>query len=400
MGSEPDELFDKVFSSQSPPPTPPATFQERVYPELLLHQAPHGVHYYGSLQQVTRQFVDDNSSKNIMQFSNSNLGVRLREMVHAWDAIDSEGRHSFNNPDSDFNGPVSSSSAANSLFSWSTSDVSIAARKRQLLERSATSQSLNGTISNRSDPGLPLPTSAGSNPLALQRLPRVVERESNKFIQDRIEVIKAHHKSEASKKIDERKRRDHEMHLQRIKRKEAEYERSLKAAIALQNMNRQSGFFGSLFGFSQKQNSSSFTLDILEPEPYPTFTQATPPMRSATASPSKPKKSSLFSFRSPTKVAEGVASTSPEFTMAKPSMDDGSTRSVISSEDGGDNQEKTTNVAAGFEGLDSMLDSLNGAPSKSENNSVGDILSSPIERSFSSNQFIALEPKKLPVEKS
>lgn len=354
MGCEPDELLEKVFPSQPQPPDPHSTFQERVYPEKLLHQAPHAAHYYGSLQQVTRQFVDDSPSK-IVNFSSSNLGIQLRDNVHAWDSIDSEGRNPREHEPAS-SGTISSNSGANSLFSWSTSDTLIAARKIQLQKRSTASLSLHGTTSNGSEGAdLTLPTVAGSSPLvgsksltgsrplALKRLPRIVEMESDKFIQNRIEIIKAHHKNEASKKIDERKRRDHEMHLQRIKRKEAEYERSLKEAIALQNINRLSGFFGSIFGFL-KQNSSSFTLDILEPGPYPSPTPGTPPLGSGAASPSTFKRSSFLPFRS-----LKSATSSPQSTRAKTSLDDGSTRCVVIP-DVERNGKKNDNLAAAFEG--------------------------------------------------
>lgn len=401
MGSEQEELLDQVFSTWPSPPDPPATFQERVYPELLLHQAPHAGQYYGSLQQVARQFDDD--SKNIMNFASCNLGSRLREKVHAWDSIDSEGPNTSKEQESN-PGTMSSRSGANSLFSWSTSDTLIAARKRQLQERSTVSLSLNGSISNGSElVDLPLPSMAGSRRLAMRQLPRIVEAESDKFIQDRIDIIKAHHKNEASKKIDERKRRDHEMHLQRIKRKEAEYERSLRAAIALQSTNRLSGFFGSIFGIL-KQNSSSFTLDMLEPAPYPSPTSGTPPPHSRAASPSKFNRSSFLPFRAFNK----SATSSPQSTRAKTSLDD-TTRSFAGSEDTRDSNRN--DHAAAFEGLSIMLDSLSDLPSKNdmsppiqanppyETNPLDDILSSPIDKRFSGSHFIALEPQKLPVTK-
>lgn len=401
MGKEPDELFDKVFSFQPECSESPAIHHERVYPELLLHQAPHAAQYYGSLQQFTRQFVDEESHRSIVQFSSSKLEQLLREKVNAWNSNDSEARLNSADRDMTVSVPVSSNSAVNSLFSWSTSDSSIAARKRQLQERSATSPSLNGRDSNATEsrPSLPLPAPRLPKALVMQRLTHVIEKESNRFIQDRIEVIKAHHRREASKKIDERKRKDHEMHLQRIKRKEEEYERSLKAAIALQNMNRQSGFFGTLFGLSLKQYSSSFTLDILESDPpsYPPPAVASPTIvKPKTPIQAKSKRSAFFPtnlFRSSNKSLRSLVTTSPQSTSrAETSFDNSSTKSVVTSDPETAHDADKDNFVA-FDGLDEVLGSLDQTLMKKVDNPLTDISSSPSKDNLpSTHQFIALKP--------
>lgn len=72
------------------------------------------------------------------------------------------------------------------------------------------------------------------------KLNRIVDRESNKFIHKRIQLIKAHHSEQISKEIHERKRKDHERHLNKLKEKEEEYERALQAATSEQG--KQNGF--------------------------------------------------------------------------------------------------------------------------------------------------------------
>lgn len=298
------ELLDRAVTCVEPQ-EPLSIFRERIYPESLLHLSPGATKYYASLQQPTPQFVDV-SENSIVQFSTSSMEHVLRDKVNAWNNYaDHADRDLVSSP---------SVSGANSLFSWSTSDTSIAARKRILQERTSTA-SLNGTASiPESRPVLPLPP---KNKPVMPRLARIVEKESSRFIQDRIEVIKAHHRQEASKKLDERKRKDHEMHLQRIQRKEAQFEQSLKKAIAMQSMNRLTGFFGSLFGTS-KQSSSSFTLDFdseVQSYPAPVAPTATPPKV-------RPK-SLLAGFLKPL----SLRTASPQSTRAEVSFED--TRSSI-----------------------------------------------------------------------
>lgn len=394
-----DALLDTVFSLTPQPQELPSQ-QEKSYPELMLHQATHATQYYSSLQQYTRQFVTQASQNQVVQFQHSQLDTTLREKVNSWDNYEFLS----NSKGVSVSSKGSTTSTANSLFSWSTSDTLIAARKRQLQERSAHPQSSSVTsyvkqelksvpesASQSSDTdsqdikanGLPKTDKGKSRcPLVMQKLARVVERESSRFIQDRIDVIKAHHTKEVLKIIDERKRRDHEMHLRRIKRKEEEYERSLKAAIALQNMNRQSGFFGSLFGLGLKQNSSNFTLDIwdLEPQSYPPPASISPATKSPSPLPSQTKKSSFLPFWSPSKTSLKKSTPtrvrSPS-SMADTSFEGSSTKSVAGSD-------------VGDESVEQKIESSNQESEDKQKNETPDFLSSP--ELDQSHEFTAMKP--------
>lgn len=396
-----DDLLDKVFSL-TPHPQELPSHQEKSYPELMLHQATHATQYYSSLQQYTRQFVTQPSQNQVVQFQHSQLDTSLREKVNSWD------NHEFLSTSKGVSASSkgSTTSTASSLFSWSTSDTLIAARKRQLQERSAHSQSSSGTSDVKHDlKNGPKSVSQSSEtdshvtkasslpkahkgkhrgPLVMQNLARVVEKESSRFIQDRIDVIKAHHTKEVLKIIDERKRRDHEMHLRRIKRKEEEYERSLRAAIALQNMNRQSGFFGSLFGLGLKQNSSSFTLDIwdLEPQSYPPPASISPATKSPSPLPSQTKKSSFLPFWSPSKTSLKKSTPtrvrSPS-SMADTSFEGSSTRSVAGSDIGDESIEQKIEISKDTQEAQDK-----------QKNETPDLLSSP--EMDQSHEFTAMEP--------
>lgn len=252
-----DGLIAQLFL-QPPPKVPSGEESDgHIYPELLLHQTPKANRYYGSLQQYTRQFISEENQNSVVRFSHSNLEKLLREKVNRWDDTDVVPESL---RDNHLHSVTGSTNAANSLFSWSSGDKYIAARKLELQRKNDSPEKPQISVVR--------PTASIS-----QKLNRVVEKESNRFIQDRIEIIKAHHTKQASKKVDERKRRDHEMHLHRLKLKEEEYEKALRAAIASQSMSRQSGFFGSLFGFSQKANMS-FTMDLWDSAEVPRTTSS------------------------------------------------------------------------------------------------------------------------------
>lgn len=403
MAREPDDLLDEIFGLDSEVSELPSL--EKVYPELMLHQAQHANLYYGSLQQYTRQFVTTDSQNKVVQFHSSKLDTLLREKVNLWNNTDFQAPSATRGaaPSSPTASP---SSAANSLFSWSTSDTLIAARKRQLQERSSNSQSLlaSSETTDIKSPQ-PLPATTKRRTPVMQNIARVIERESSKFIQDRIDVIKAHHIKEASKKIDERKRKDHEMHLRRIKRKEEEYERSLKAAIALQNMNRQSGFFGTLFGLGLKQNSSSFTLDIwdLEPQAYPAPVPGSPTSaKSPSPLPAQNKRSSLLPFwLSPSKSSalkkKGFPSRtlSPDSTLSRTadtSFEGSSTRSIAGSEEVSDHEEPHIDALASPNGTEA-LKRHEFSPEQGHKNGSADFLSTPEKENRSmAPTFIAMEP--------
>lgn len=80
------------------------------------------------------------------------------------------------------------------------------------------------------------------------RLGRIIEVESNKFIRERLREISLHHSEQMSLQISERKRKDHEQHLERLRLKEEQYNKELEQA-----MKEKKGGFFSIFNFSNQQ---------------------------------------------------------------------------------------------------------------------------------------------------
>ncbi|KAM9895596.1 hypothetical protein OXX79_007994 [Metschnikowia pulcherrima] len=314
-----EQVVESLFPSDQIHASNPAPDMSRsIYPEELLHATKNGNKYYVALQAYTRSFIgEENGSQHhtsIVQFGQSKLSAHSRQKVLFWDETGHENvaRLHRESMESQTERGFSSrgNQAASSLFAWSSGDKYIAARKRELLKKNVDIQAGK----DKAVPENPLKTDAKTPKSNLGlRLHGIVERESNRFIQDRIELIKAHHLEQATKKIDERKRRDHEMHLRRVQLKEEKYEKAIKQAIALQNTKRNSGFFGALFG--HKSVSNSFTLQIPDgdvPVVMESSPLSLPKSRSVTPVPDKKIPSLLPRNLTPEKMHEKSSRNSAE----------------------------------------------------------------------------------------
>lgn len=257
-----DELVDSLLPTTQTEDTPKNDYTDssRVYPELLLYKLAHANKLYHSFQKYTRQFMADAPQINIVHFADSDLGLQLAQKVHAWDLVDSTSNNQETSP---LRWSFGGSRQANALFAWSSGDKYISARKLELQNKSAKAGLLERQASSTPPPS---PSAATRlRPSMTHRINTLVENESNKFIQERIQIIKAHHIEQVSRKIDERKKRDHELYFRRVKNKESQYEKAIKEAIASKGLERRSlGLFGSLFGLNHKSISSSFILDLGE----------------------------------------------------------------------------------------------------------------------------------------
>lgn len=234
-----DSIFQPYLRDNSPEIN---SYGSHVYPEQLLHQFTGAHQCLNSLQKYTRQFVGSDKPTSASVYSKSQMWRVSRDLVSHWQT-------------SSIKALANTGSVANSLFSWSSEESYVRAR-REILSR--------GTEQTHQTEVLPRKVSF------VTELNHVVEIESSKFIQQRIQVIKAHHTEQVSQIINERKKKDHERHLQRLKLKEEAYEHALQEAIATQKHHRSSGLLG-VFGSSSRSLSKSFVLDISDTNtlPYP-----------------------------------------------------------------------------------------------------------------------------------
>lgn len=247
--------------------------QARTYPESILQQTQNANKYYNSFQRHTKQFIDEtNTQGDVVRWSNSVIQHTLKSIIDSWQAVDVKGI--MNDSAENEEDKVSKKeiqSTANTLFSWSSGDSYIESRRRELQHRNDKADTpitshaniLGKKETNKEEEQTSLKKDKLLKSLYIEppkesitnKLNRIVDRESNKFIHRRIQLIKAHHSEQISKEIHERKRKDHELHLNKLKQKEEEYEKRLHAAT--NDQGRQNKFFGSLFGFSAGTTANS-----------------------------------------------------------------------------------------------------------------------------------------------
>lgn len=237
----------------------------RLYPEIILQKSEKGNKLYASFQRHSPQFikeVDGGEKKQVLRWRNSNIESAQRIILDSWIAQNSGMNSTSNKDSSKISKSLSSTGRANKLFVWSSSDSYIEEKKRQLQLR----KGMEGKISQSHKAAVeteekPVETDTKLETLRKQlhlklsldainnKLSKKIEIEANRFIHSRIQKIRNHHSEQMMKQINERKRKDHEMYLQRLKLKEEEYENSLRQDQDHVN-TKKLNFFGNLFGLS------------------------------------------------------------------------------------------------------------------------------------------------------
>lgn len=224
----PTELLDDLFHPRAPGE------RRTVYPEQILQLSDNGLRYNACFQRYTRQFVDDRPDQ-MVRWHGSAIENALNSINTVWNEND-RGVVSRERDEKDQ--ATTRANAATSLFSWSTD--------KSYLEQKKAKNSTSG----RSPPKLETREKSKfqTSESMSNKLGRIVEIESNRFIRARLKEISLHHSEQMSQQISERKRRDHERHLERLKMKEEQYNKELEQA-----MKEKKGGFFSIFNFSNQQ---------------------------------------------------------------------------------------------------------------------------------------------------
>lgn len=348
-------LVDQLFSLELPEEYLISNNLD-LYPESILQQTEKGTKLYNSLQSFNKQFISNNDQTRIIQWTNSTIQVAERLIVDQWinsdhDISSQQNKQNIQQGDSKISNnirrskTISQNSNSKTLFSWSTGDSHLKYRKRELEQRghkrsisspgnSVAVDNGNGYTHNSNirkddmksikeeaiqDSSLASRLNLSTPKVSItNRLNKVIEQESNKFIHDRIQLIKTHHNEQISKKIHQRKRKDHELHLKRLREKEEEYETALRAAMTDQNQVRQGGFFGSIFGLSSmnatsKNHQQSFDSPSSRPSSESRHSSTYDATSSNNNNTILPNKSKRFSFLPATGMSLwGSAPKSPE----------------------------------------------------------------------------------------
>ncbi|KAI5967971.1 hypothetical protein CANMA_002739 [Candida margitis] len=255
-----DSLFKDVRISE---PTEVDT-DLRLYPEIILQKSEKGNKLYASFQRYSPQFIKDGTDRNqVLRWRDSNIESAQRIILDSWIAQNSGVNSTSNKDSSKLSKSISTTGRANKLFVWSSSDSYIEEKKRLLQLR----RGLEGKASQSHKPNIPnedKPVETDAKLEGLQKqlhlkltlnkvnntLSKKIEIEANKFIHARIQKIRNHHSEQMMKQINDRKRKDHEVYLQRLKLKEEEYEKSLRQDQDNGSSTKKSNFFGTLFGLS------------------------------------------------------------------------------------------------------------------------------------------------------
>lgn len=229
---------------------------EKRYPETLLQETDNGNKYYISFQGHGRQFMNKQDN-HLGDGRKSVINKVLKIVVESWD-FDKKGVSATE----DDNGYTREKmSSGNTLFNWSSGDSYVEARRR---ERIKTRRSANPDTASQIAPSNECEKDqayreAVSKKLGLRpqhsnvgiNLTRNVERESNKFMHERIQSIKTFHNEQVKKQISDRKKKDNEALMQRLKKKEKEYEKIIEPG---NESAKLSNFLTSLFGYSHAKS--------------------------------------------------------------------------------------------------------------------------------------------------
>lgn len=235
-------LFDTELSFGTAP-------TNRVYPEAILQSTDHGYKYYNDLQRYTAQLLKDDGTNSIVRWTDSYIERTQRAVVTSW--VGSTTTDTTTDSGHTKRAPLSS---ANKLFKWASSDAYVERIKREFQakkglieggspvnENSKADATEKPKETNQSTTIHLLVINAERSRKVTKHLKLLIEREAKKFIHARIQKQKLQLTEEINQQIHERKRKDHELHLMRLKLKEEEYEREMQAAS-----EKSTGFFKQL----------------------------------------------------------------------------------------------------------------------------------------------------------
>lgn len=288
---DPLKVINALFNDYDYDPKDTESSTDHIYPELMLQESEHGNKYYSCFQSYNRQFINETTTTNstnsinqhsdIVRWTGSTIELTASIILDNWlnQSSGNGTRSNISNTTATLKRHIS---RPNALFVWASTDEYIEERKKELRRlqklkdidqihaQDKPPQIQNGNNSSKSvdDNKNKNNNATGkskqdiikqnlkkkleikfSNVAINNKLNKIIEIESNKFIHARIQRIKAHYSEQMEKQISERKRKDHELYLKKLKLKEEEYEQE-SSLRSKHSTNSGGTFLGNLFGFN------------------------------------------------------------------------------------------------------------------------------------------------------
>lgn len=246
----------------------------KTYPEAILQDEPNATRYYNDLQRYTPQLLKEDGTNSIVRWVDSHIQVSQRVVVDSWAGV-SLGLLK-----------KKQQLKANKLFKWASSDAYAEQIKRDyMIKTGVIDPSLGNNVDahqqDKAPPGiLNLVVNPKLSQQVFEKLTRLIEQEANRFVRIRIEKKRLQLTKAMAHQISERKRKDHENHLLRLKLREEEYERE---GLTTTDKGSNSGggaaaFFNQLnFWGSSKKKAETPTGEPTETEMVPLFLETGTP---------------------------------------------------------------------------------------------------------------------------
>lgn len=246
----------------------------KTYPEAILQDEPNATRYYNDLQRYTPQLLKEDGTNSIVRWVDSHIQVSQRVVVDSWAGV-SLGLLK-----------KKQQLKANKLFKWASSDAYAEQIKRDyMIKTGVIDPSLGNNVDahqqDKAPPGiLNLVVNPKLSQQVFEKLTHLIEQEANRFVRIRIEKKRLQLTEAMAHQISERKRKDHENHLLRLKLREEEYER--EGLTTTDKGSNSSGgaaaFFNQLnFWGSSKKKAETPTGEPTETEVVPLFLETGTP---------------------------------------------------------------------------------------------------------------------------
>ncbi|RLV95225.1 hypothetical protein JA1_001162 [Spathaspora sp. JA1] len=297
-------LFNDIkYANESPRENEPQHDYSHV--ELLLQLTAHSNKYYVQFQSHAREFIDipTSSESQIYRWTGSSIELAQSAVLDHW--VSQKVKQPAGGVGESGKSGAGGGARSSMLFSWSSTDASIESRRAKLNKGPRSNSIITAPtitpieqrkIDLLQKLNMPCKTTEFTG-----KLSRIVESESTRFMNARVQLIRTRNSEYMNKLISERKKKDHELHLQKLKQMEMEQAESEKSLVPPES--KGGGLFG-LFGFGGSSSTmgshAASTLKLQELEQTSKDTSFSDDHRRDKEKEKQTKSNTLFERETPT----------------------------------------------------------------------------------------------------